>query len=182
MLSAGRTYLSSLEINFEFSRISLRAFFMERTFDKILASKYTRRGLLGLAAAVAAGAVAGANTGPERAYAQTPAVPTPILAPRPVTEAQKPWTAIARITSYCLDGLTFLGTKVRKSVVATDPAVIPMRSLIDIEGLGNDFSSEDTGGAVRGRHIDVWDADCDWSINFGVQERRYRVTRWGTGS
>ncbi|HWE60446.1 MAG TPA: 3D domain-containing protein [Chloroflexota bacterium] len=39
--------------------------------------------------------------------------------------------------------------------VAVDPSVIPLGSTVYIQGLGV-FRAEDTGGAVIGRHIDVF--------------------------
>ena len=100
------------------------------------------------------------------------------LIPTP-TPTELPWTNTARITSYCLQGRTRSGTPVRPGVVATDPSVIPLGSLIEIESLPLTYTAEDTGGGVRGWHIDVWDRDCNWSIQWGIRQRNVRVIRWG---
>ncbi|OQX51196.1 hypothetical protein B5M47_01415 [candidate division CPR3 bacterium 4484_211] len=62
-------------------------------------------------------------------------------------------------TSYdgrCLgcSGLTYLGTPVRHGVCAVDPKVIPLGSLLYVEGYGL-CRAEDIGGAVKGNRIDL---------------------------
>lgn len=52
-----------------------------------------------------------------------------------------------------------------------DPGVIPLGSRIMIEGFDNVFTAEDTGGAVRGNHIDIYFPDRAEAIRFGVQHR-----------
>src|SRR5262249_14731868 len=52
--------------------------------------------------------------------------------------------------------ITATGTLARAGrTVAVDPKVIPLGSRIFIEGLGERIA-EDVGGAVRGKHIDVY--------------------------
>lgn len=61
-----------------------------------------------------------------------------------------PYTA----TAYCLKGKTATGTQARSGIVAVDPRVIKLGSRIHIQGLGT-FRAEDTGGAIKGRKIDI---------------------------
>lgn len=49
---------------------------------------------------------------------------------------------------------TAAGTLVRRGVIAVDPEVIPMGTRVYIPGYG-EAVAEDTGGAIRGHHIDV---------------------------
>jgi 3D (Asp-Asp-Asp) domain-containing protein len=76
---------------------------------------------------------------------------------------------------------TATGTTVRWGVVSVDPRFIPLGSELEIEGLGGRFVAEDTGGAVRGAHVDVWLPDLDSSLRFGAQYRRVTVLREGSG-
>jgi len=68
-----------------------------------------------------------------------------------------------QITHYCpcaicngrSDGLTATGTKLTPGrTIAVDPSVIPLGSTVWIEGYGTRIA-EDTGGAIKGKHIDM---------------------------
>lgn len=49
---------------------------------------------------------------------------------------------------------TAAGTLVRRGVIAVDPNVIPMGTRVFIPGYG-EAVAEDTGGAIKGNHIDI---------------------------
>ena len=51
------------------------------------------------------------------------------------------------------DGLTATGLPVTPGVVAVDPEVIPLGSTVIIDGQA--YLAADTGGAVRGNHVDI---------------------------
>lgn len=53
------------------------------------------------------------------------------------------------------DGITKTGTNVRLGVVAVDPKVIKLGSVLLVEGYG-EAVAEDTGNMILGKHIDVW--------------------------
>lgn len=67
------------------------------------------------------------------------------------------------ITYYCCeqyehicgtgDGLTATGIPAGPGIVAVDPAVIPLGSTVVIDG--QSYLAADTGGAVRGLHVDI---------------------------
>ena len=65
-----------------------------------------------------------------------------------------------RVTGYASEqypGFTADGTRTlgnEWTIVAVDPAVIPLGSTVWIEGLG-EFRAADTGAGVLGRHLDV---------------------------
>lgn len=78
------------------------------------------------------------------------------------------WGDTYKVTSYCncalccgkapthpAYGITASGKKARAGTIAVDRKVIPMGSKVWIEGIG-ECRAEDTGGAIKGRHIDVW--------------------------
>jgi 3D (Asp-Asp-Asp) domain-containing protein len=91
------------------------------------------------------------------------------------------------LTAYVLDerstgkkpgsrgfGITASGTRAQvQRTVAVDPQVIPIGSYVYIEGIGWRVA-EDTGGAVKGRHIDVLVPSEQVAIQFGVK-RHVRV-------
>ena len=51
--------------------------------------------------------------------------------------------------------------------VAVDPKVIPLHSIIYVEGLGT-FVAEDIGGAVKGNHLDIYIDNHDKALSLGT--------------
>lgn len=86
---------------------------------------------------------------------------------KPVTEIVAEGTAIAyngekysrkitvSSTAYCLRGRTATGTSVHYGTIAVDPRVIPLGSYGYVPGYG-EVHAEDTGGAIKGKIIDLW--------------------------
>jgi 3D (Asp-Asp-Asp) domain-containing protein len=65
--------------------------------------------------------------------------------------------------------ITATGTSARAGrTVAVDPAIIPLGSRVYIEGVGERIA-EDVGGAVKGRHIDVYLGSLPDAWRFGVR-------------
>lgn len=95
--------------------------------------------------------------------------PTPTQTPKPtIIPTPTPISMKVIATAYCLRGITFSGTSVKKGVVAVDPKVIPLRSTLFIPGYGW-AKAEDTGGAIEGNRIDVWFPSCKQAIEWGVK-------------
>ena len=69
---------------------------------------------------------------------------------------------------------TRMGTPARVGVIAVDPNVIPLGSVVEIEGYGT-YSAEDTGSAIIGRKVDIFLSSHSEAINFGVRTVRVRV-------
>ena len=67
------------------------------------------------------------------------------------------------------DGITSTGTHVSDMTVAVDPEVIPMGSLIYIEGIGFRHA-EDTGGAIDGKILDVYVDSREEALQLGVKK------------
>jgi len=59
-------------------------------------------------------------------------------------------------------------------IIATDPEVIPLYSIVEIRDLGA-FISLDTG--VKGNRIDILFDSKEEAIDFGIQEREIRVIK-----
>jgi 3D (Asp-Asp-Asp) domain-containing protein len=67
-------------------------------------------------------------------------------------------------------GITYSGKHAAEGrTIAVDPNLIPIGSKVYIEGIGLRIA-EDTGGAVKGQHIDVFFNDIRTAIDFGVQK------------
>ncbi len=74
-----------------------------------------------------------------------------------------------RATAYCLKGKTALGGAVRRGIVAADPRILPLGSKIQINAgaYSGTYTVADTGGAVKGRILDIWVATCSEAVRFG---------------
>jgi 3D (Asp-Asp-Asp) domain-containing protein len=119
-----------------------------------------------------------------------PAVEKP-REPELVTATQ--WESF-EATAYTADcpgciGITKTGIDVRHTIVdgegrriiAVDPGVIPLGSMLEIR-IGNELSNEvitgiaaDIGGAIRGNRIDVLYATYDEAMTFGRQGVAVRI-------
>ncbi|MGH9064971.1 MAG: 3D domain-containing protein [Acidimicrobiales bacterium] len=72
------------------------------------------------------------------------------------------------VTCYAIHGTTASGAPASSESVAVDPSVIPLGTTIDIAGVGTRVA-DDTGGAIAGHRLDIWEpsaASCD---QFGAQ-------------
>lgn len=85
-------------------------------------------------------------------------------------------------TAYTADcagcsGVTTTGIDLKKNpdakVIAVDPSVIPLGSLVHVEGYGYAIAG-DTGGAIQGNKIDVFYSSKSKALNWGV--RTVKVT------
>jgi 3D (Asp-Asp-Asp) domain-containing protein len=74
-----------------------------------------------------------------------------------------------KATAYCLKGRTASGSGVRRGIVAADPRVLPLGTRIQITAgsYSGTYTVTDTGGAIRGRILDLWVPNCSEAIRFG---------------
>lgn len=88
-----------------------------------------------------------------------------------------------KATAYCRDGTTKSGTRTKTGIVAADPLVLPVGSVVRIDGARKAppgiYTVMDTGRAVKGRHIDIFIRDCAMAQRFGAQAVRVHVLRRG---
>lgn len=78
-------------------------------------------------------------------------------------------TRAFKATAYCLRGRTASGSNVRRGIVAADRRVLPLGTRIQIEAgsYSGTYTVADTGGAVKGRILDIWVPSCSEAMRFG---------------
>jgi len=76
--------------------------------------------------------------------------------------------------------ITRCGVPVRPGVVAVDPEVIPLGSVIEIEGYGIGIAL-DTGGAIVGKRLDVFFPTREQALQWGVRKAQVRILELGAG-
>ena len=84
-------------------------------------------------------------------------------------------------TAYSLRGRTASGKPVARGLIAADPRVLPIGTRVRVEA--GDWSGEyivaDTGGAVRGRRIDIWTPTSREAMRFGRRLVKLTVIELG---
>jgi 3D (Asp-Asp-Asp) domain-containing protein len=79
-------------------------------------------------------------------------------------------------TAYSLRGRTASGQYVTRGLIAADPRVLPLgtRVRLDAGAWSGEYVVADTGGAIRGRKIDIWTPTSREAMRFG--RRPVKVT------
>ena len=74
-------------------------------------------------------------------------------------------------TAYCKGLVTTSGVAAQTGVVAADPELLPVGSVIEVDSLPPKYNGiyavMDTGPAVQGREIDVYMWSCNEALAFG---------------
>ena len=72
-------------------------------------------------------------------------------------------------TAYSLRGRTASGSGVRRGIIAADRRVLPLGTRVRLEAgsYSGEYLVADTGGAVRGRKIDIWVPHSSEAMRFG---------------
>ena len=80
-------------------------------------------------------------------------------------------------TAYSLRGRTATGAGVRRGIIAADRRVLPLGTLVRLEAgsYSGEYVVADTGGAVRGRRIDIWVPQTSEAMRFGRRPVRLTV-------
>ena len=91
---------------------------------------------------------------------------------------QNPQVIPAVCTAYAPTGQrTATGIWPTWGVVATDPSVLPMGTRMTISGLDGTFVAADTGGGVRGAHVDIYMPSYAAAISYGRRPCTVQVLR-----
>lgn len=86
-------------------------------------------------------------------------------------------------TAYCKGHTTRAGVAPRRGVIASDPSILPLGSIVEIDAdddrIDGMYSVLDTGPKVRGRRVDLYMWSCHEALAFGKQEIELTVIRAG---
>jgi 3D (Asp-Asp-Asp) domain-containing protein len=93
-------------------------------------------------------------------------------AARPETETSEEVASPAQVftaTAYSLHGRTASGRLVTRGLIAADRRLLPIGTHVRIDAgpYSGDYLVADTGGAVRGRRIDIWVPNTGEAMKFG---------------
>jgi 3D (Asp-Asp-Asp) domain-containing protein len=80
-------------------------------------------------------------------------------------------------TAYCLKGRTASGHHVRPGVIAADPRVLPLGTIVHLQAgsYSGVYTVLDTGGRIKGKKIDVYVTTRKEALAFGRRQVRLKV-------
>lgn len=86
-------------------------------------------------------------------------------------------------TAYCKGTTTAAGVRVRSGIAASDPKILPLGSIIQVEGVSSRhdgiYTVLDTGPLVQGRRLDLYVWSCHEALAFGRRPVTVTVLRLG---
>ena len=84
-------------------------------------------------------------------------------------------------TAYCQQGTTKSGADTQPGIVAADPKVFPigtvLRIVAPVRQYGGIYTVMDTGSAVKGRTLDIFMPSCARAVRFGRKAVRVRIVQ-----
>jgi 3D (Asp-Asp-Asp) domain-containing protein len=86
-------------------------------------------------------------------------------------------------TAYCLKGRTASGIDTRPGVIAADPRVLPIGTVVHLRAgrYTGTYTVMDTGGRIRGRRVDVYVPTHREAMEFGRRQVKLKVIGRGSG-
>ena len=84
-------------------------------------------------------------------------------------------------TAYCLKGRTASGVNTRPGVIAADPRVLPLGTVVHIQAgyYTGTYTVLDTGGLIKGRRIDIYMPNHGEAKKFGRRPIKVKVLSRG---
>ena len=84
-------------------------------------------------------------------------------------------------TAYSLRGRTASGKPVSRGLIAADTSVLPLGTRVRVEAgsWSGEYLVADTGGAVKGRRIDIWTPSAREALQFGRRPVKLTVLERG---
>jgi 3D (Asp-Asp-Asp) domain-containing protein len=87
------------------------------------------------------------------------------------------------VTAYCKGTTTASGVNVRTGIAASDPDLLPVGSVVQIDKLGDRYNGVytimDTGPAVKGRELDIYMWSCTEALQLGHRDAAVTIVRLG---
>ena len=86
-------------------------------------------------------------------------------------------------TAYCVTGVTKSGAWTSLGLVAADPNVIPLGSMIYVDSplMSGVYHVMDTGRLIKGKIIDIYIPSYELCVEFGRRNIRVQILRYGFG-
>lgn len=80
-------------------------------------------------------------------------------------------------TAYCLKGRTASGMDAQPGMIAADPRVLPLGTVVHLRSgsYTGTYKVMDTGGRIRGRRVDVYVATHKEAVQFGRRQVKIKV-------
>jgi 3D (Asp-Asp-Asp) domain-containing protein len=80
-------------------------------------------------------------------------------------------------TAYCLKGRTASGINTRSGVIAADPRVLPLGTVVHLRAgrYTGTYTVMDTGGLIKGRRVDVYVPTYKEAVEFGRRQVKIKV-------
>ncbi len=86
-------------------------------------------------------------------------------------------------TAYCKGAMTTSGVAVQRGIAASDPELLPVGSVVDIDSheprYNGIYTIMDTGPQVHGRQVDIYMWNCNEALRFGRRQVHVVVLRLG---
>jgi 3D (Asp-Asp-Asp) domain-containing protein len=84
-------------------------------------------------------------------------------------------------TAYCTFGITKTGVWVQRGIIAVDPSVIPLGSIVEVQAgpYSGLYTAMDTGAVIKDRLVDIYMPSWEEAVRFGRQSIKLRVIRKG---
>ncbi len=104
----------------------------------------------------------------------TESIKTPAV---PETRSEEEDFLEFQATAYCLKGRTASGEYVRPGIIAADPRVLPLGTIVHIKAGRHTgtYTVSDTGGLIKGRKVDIYFPTRREAIQFGRQRVMVKV-------
>jgi 3D (Asp-Asp-Asp) domain-containing protein len=84
-------------------------------------------------------------------------------------------------TAYSLRGRTASGKPASRGLIAADPSILPLGTRVRVEAgsWSGEYLVADTGGAVKGRRIDIWTPTTREALQFGRRPVKLTILELG---
>jgi 3D (Asp-Asp-Asp) domain-containing protein len=97
--------------------------------------------------------------------------PAPSRAPASTEGARGVELGIFEVSCHTGKGVTASGRPSSRETVSVDPQVVPLGTRLVIDEVGTRVAA-DTGGAIKGRRLDIWEPSAAACTRFGRRQLR----------